>query len=317
MTLNLDAFGINAATLSKLDSYKIVDGGKTLLYDGDGACYEAAGNAAKETTAMNRFERAIYEVMFMAGCTKARVHLTPKGCFKNGRGLLKTVKPYQENRSGRKKPVHLDYLRGEASLEHFANNPDIQVFLHYDIEADDALMIDHFTIPDTILSSPDKDLNITPFQSYCVDKGKHLLLPDGDKFGYIERVHWLTPSGKPASKVSGKGSKFFLSQMLMGDTADNVKGIIKLHGKACGEAGAFEALNPIQDSDEAVNFVIDAYKRIDQNIIPEAEAMWLLRNRQDNAFKFFTEHNLTDSNLNFLSECFYEREWKIIGDQDE
>lgn len=311
MSFDLSYLGLDSKVMAEMDAFKIQDSGSLLLLDGDGYCYEAAANAVKATTAMNRFERAIYEVMFLAGCSKAHVHLTPKGCFKNGRHLLLTQKPYQENRSDKNKPIHLDYLRGQASIDHFENHPDIKIIMNYDIEADDGLMIDHFLIPDAILSSPDKDLNITPFKSYSKEEGKHLTLAQGDTFGWIDRKHWFTPSAKPASKMIGKGSKFFLAQLLMGDTADNVKGIIKLNGKACGEAGTYEALNPIKDVDEAVNFVIDAYKQINQNIIPEAEAMWLLRNRQDNAFKFLSEHNLTDSNLNYLNECFYDRKWKL------
>lgn len=317
MTFDLSQFGLDAKALQSQDTYKTSTAGSILLLDGDGNAYESAAGKAKPETALRHFERSIYEEMFLAGCEKARVHLTPRGCFKNGRHLLLGVKPYQLQRSNNKKPPLVAVLRSERAVDWFANNDDIEIILNYQIEADDALMIDHYRMRNAILSSADKDLNISPFKSYSKDDGKHIVLPDGDTFGWIDRKHWLTPSLKPASKMIGKGTKFFLAQLLMGDTADNVKGIIKLNGKACGEAGAFEALDPIKDKHEAVNFVIEAYKEINQNIIPEAEAMWLLRNAQDNSLKFFMEHDLTDSNLNFLNECYHDRKWKMDADDYE
>lgn len=317
MTFDLSHFGLDAKAVQSQATYKTSTTGSILLLDGDGHAYEAAAGKVKPETALRHFERSIYEEMFLAGCEKARVHLTPRGCFKNGRHLLKGVKPYQLQRSNNKKPPLVAVLRSERAVDWFANNDDIEIILNYKIEADDALMIDHYRMQNAILSSADKDLNISPFKSYSKEDGKYLILPDGDTFGWIDRKHWLTPSLKPASKVVGKGSKFFLAQMLMGDTADNVKGIISLDGKACGEVGAYEALDPIKDKHEAVNFVIEAYKKIDQNIIPEAEAMWLLRNQQDNSYKFFMEHDLTDSNLNFLNECYHDRKWKMDADDYE
>lgn len=312
--MDLSRFGLDAKALDTLDNYKVVKDGTLLLLDGDIVAYEVAAGKAKPETALKHFERRVYEIMFLAGCTKARVHLTPRGCFKNGRHLLKTVKPYQEQRGNKKKPPMLEVLRSQPVLDWFNDNTDIEVILNYQVEADDALMMDHYRMRDSILVSSDKDLNLSPFPSYALEDGRHILLPDDDTFGWIDRKHWFTPSLKPASKMIGKGTKFFLAQMLMGDTADNVKGIISLNGAACGEAGTYTALDPIKDADEAVNFIIDAYKAIDQNIIPEAEAMWLLRNPQDNSFKFFNEFSLTDSNLNYLNECYHERDWRIKSD---
>lgn len=286
-------------------------GDRILLYDGDGACYNPnIVNVAKLSTAFNRFEGDILEQMYRANCTSVRVHLTPKGCAKNNRGLLRTAKPYQEQRISKPKPRLLEPLRSGAP-EHFAHHPDIQVFSHYDIEADDALMIDAFTFSNTVMISADKDLNINPFTDYKVDDGVFRKLKDGDLFGYIERLVWQTAGGNRASKVSGKGSKFFWAQMLMGDTADNVQGILKLNGKSCGEAGAFAALDPIKDEAECANYVIDAYRQIDQNVIAEAEAMWLLRNRQDSGLLYMQGLDLSPLNRQFIDS------WVERGYRDE
>lgn len=286
--------------------------GRILLYDGDGACYTHTNGVAKIETALRRFHEDIETHLFLAKCSSARVHLTPRGCFKNGRHLLNTVKPYQANRNGKQKPPLLEVLRVQAE-QYFKDHPYITVIAHHDIEADDGLMIDAFSLKNTCTISPDKDLRINPYESYDVDEGKFLVLPKGDTFGWIDRKFWLTPSGKTASKLIGKGSKFFWAQMLMGDEADNVQGILKLDGKLCGEAGAFNALKDIDNPDEAANLVIDGYRKINQNVIAEGEAMWLLRNREDSAYKFFLEHDLSPANKQFVEDC-YNADWRLPND---
>ncbi len=308
--VDLSHFGLGGGNLEQQVTFKPESNNSILLYDGDGACYSCSAGVAKIETALRRFERDIYETMYLAGCDKARVHLTPKGCFKNGRGLLLTHKPYQANRANKQAPALLEVLRSSVAAQYFESNPDIEIILNYEVEADDGLMMDAYVYQNGILVSPDKDLLINPFKSYSKEDGKHSVLNEGDRFGWIDRKFWSTPTGKPASKMIGKGTKFFLAQLLMGDTADNVQGILKLHGKLCGEAGAFDALSPINDEHEAVNFVIDGYRKINQNIIPEAEAMWLLRNPKDSSYIYLSEHDLTPDNKAFLDECYHERKWR-------
>lgn len=314
--IDLSHLGLTPQVLGEVDQLKPTVKGGLLLLDGDGFCYTAAANAAKEMTAFNRLKEAIYTQMFLTGCDKAYVHLTPKGCAKNNRDLLNTVKPYQMNRVGIKgKPKHLDFLRSEWVAEEINNTcPEITMFLNWDIEADDALMIDHYRNENAILVSPDKDLLISPFAQYIESDGKVITLPEGDHFGWIDRKHWVTEGGKKSSKMIGKGKKFFLAQMLMGDAADHVQGIIKLNGKSCGEAGAYEALAPITNEAEAVNFVLDGYRAIKQNPIPEAEAMFLLRHRGDSGLQYLREHELTPLNEEFLDECAELPLYKSIED---
>lgn len=299
----LEHLGVSSADYAELNTFKPSSStGRVLLYDGDGACYTHTANVAKVATAFRRLENDILENMVKANCSSARVHLTPTGCFKNGRHLLKTAKPYQGNRVSKPKSPILDELRMLAP-EYFKDHPDIQVFSHYDIEADDALMIDAFKFSNTCMISPDKDLNINPFESYCLDTGRTLLLPEGDTYGWIKRKQWLTDSGKPRAKVIGKGAKFYWAQMLMGDQADNVQGILNYKGKLCGEAGAFQLLDPIDTEAECANLVIEGYREINQNVVAEAEAMWLLRNRDDSGLKYLQSLDLTPLNKQFLDDC--------------
>ncbi|WP_222115566.1 hypothetical protein, partial [Micrococcus luteus] len=86
--------------------------------------------------------------------------------------------------------------------------------------------------------------------------------------------------------------------------------LIKLNGKSCGEAAALALLKDVKEEVVAVNLVLDAYRAIDQNPIPEAEALWLLRNREDSAYKYLMEHELSKDNLHFLEDCYHERIWR-------
>lgn len=287
---------------------------RVLLYDGDGACYQHSAGVARLSTAQSRLEKDILTMMFLAKCSTARVHLTPKGCLKNNRHLLLGVNGYQQNRTNSKKPALLEMLRDSAE-HYFQDHPTIKVLSHYDIEADDGLMIDHYSMSNGVLISPDKDLLISPKEQYMTDSGKFIKLPDGERFGWIEDKVWNTPSGKVNSKVVGKGTKFFLAQMLYGDTADGVKGILKLNGKLCGKAGALAALEHIQCEHEAVNLVLDGYRMIDQNPLGESEALWLLRNRDDNSYKYFTENELTTENKQFLDDCYFNRKWRLTQEE--
>lgn len=194
----LSRFGVTVETLDKFQD-PAAGSGRVLLLDGDGTCYQATATAKKLDTAMRRFEQQVLEYMFLAKCESARVHLTPRGCAKNGRHLLNGVKPYQGNRKGKDKPPLLELLRSSAS-EVFQHHPDIQVFSHYRWEADDALMMDCYSIHNGVLVSEDKDLLIAPTESYDIQTGQFLTLPKGERYGYLERKY--TPAGSP--RVKGK-----------------------------------------------------------------------------------------------------------------
>lgn len=312
--LDLDFLGIDMASLNEGAIAAPEGEGNVLLYDGDGACYTHSAGVKNIGTCYRRLEKDILTMMYLTNCDHSRVHLTPKGCFKNGRHLLLGVKGYQDNRGSNNKPELLEELRDGAAY-YFKDHPTITIIPQYELEADDGLIIDAYQLKNGILISPDKDLNLNPYKDYVVEDGVFRKLPDGDTFGWIQRKDWLTPSGRKSSKMIGKGIKFFLAQCLMGDTADNVAGILKLDGKQCGMVGALNALESITCQHEAVNRVIGGYREIDQNIAPEAEAMWLLRTLEDSSYKLFNEYELTTENKQFLDDCYLERKWKLTEDE--
>ena len=116
-------------------------------------------------------------------------------------------------------------------------------------------------------------------------------------------------------KLVGQGPLFFWAQMLMGDTADNIQGVLRYRGKLCGPGVAYEALRDAKDIDEAANIVIDAYRAIDQNPIPEGYLLWLQRWPGDHVVTYFNSVGLSDENRRFIYEC-YHREWYITTMED-
>lgn len=306
MALDLSRFGLRQGDLP--DTFSGFVPGRVAIIDGDAACYRVTQKCAKLKTAQQRFTTAIYEVMFLLKADRARVHLTPKGCFKNGRHLLLGAKPYQANRIGTPKPPLLEMLRGSAPAL-FEGHEKVEVFAHYDIEADDAVMIDAYSEPNAIVWSEDKDLNIVPCAKYDIGTGIIDRLGPGDRFGWIKlKTDLSTP------KVIGHGTKFFWAQMLYGDTADNVKGILTLDGKNCGAVSAYEATEWITSEAHMANFVINRYREIDQNPLPEAEALWLLRCRGDSAAGYIWSLELTDQNKAFIIDCF-NRPYKLTQEE--
>ena len=281
--------------------------GRTVIVDGDDACYSCSAGAAKLSTAQKRFKTAMYEIMFLTKAQFARVHLTPKGCYKNGRHLLLGAKPYQGNRKGKPKPALLEPLR-ESAHTLFSGEPEIEVFPQMLLEADDACVIDAYSIPNAILWSKDKDLKLAPCTRYCTETGRELTIVG--RFGWIGSR--FTESLK--EKADGHGTKFFWLQMLMGDTADNVRGVISYEGKLCGELTALNILRNIEGEDEAANLVLDAYRAINQNPVPEAEALWLLRSPDDSACAYIWSLGLSDENRAYFLEC-YNSKWKMTEDE--
>lgn len=298
MNILRDKFGVQKCT----SLFEVPEQGKHLILDGDGLAYTAAAGAAKLETALRRYEQQVLSWMFLTRCSTASVHITPRDCAKANRSQLQTVLQYQANRAGKVKPALLEPLR-DVLQEHFSTNPQITLFRSWEYEADDSMVMEHYLNRDAILWSPDKDLRVTPFPFWEEKLGNAEALTN--RFGFLREEY--TEAG--AFKCSGRGTKFFLAQMLMGDTADNVKGITKYKGKLCGAKLAFNVLNECTTEHEAVNLVLDAYAWNCQNPLPEAYALWLLRTPNDTAIKFFESCGLTRSNqelITFYKDKIYE-----------
>lgn len=291
----LEKFGVTRDDLQQIKPESV--SGRTLILDGDGPCYAVTAKCAKLSTAYNRMERHVLERMFLTGSEQARVHLTPTNNLKNKRDYYLGEKFYQGNRLNKEKPQLLELLRSTLA-DHFQDHDTIKFIAHTAIEADDAIMQDCYTIPNIIVESADKDLNIVPVMKYDPELGKFNTIDN--RYGWVALKY--TESGKP--KPSGHGTAFFWAQLLMGDAADNIKGIKTYNGKLCGIAGAMEIIGAIGEEDDAANAVLDGYRAINQNILPEAECLWLTRVHGDSAFNYINSLGLSEANREYLINCY-------------
>lgn len=276
--------------------------GTTLILDGDGPAYVAASKAKTLATAIRNFQQRILELKFLTRCQDAVVHLTPADSYKAGRFLIRAAKPYQGNRKGKAKPPLLEALREAVGQPHNILHDEYSVVMNREVEADDAMMYDSYRLKENgVIWSEDKDLRMTPWPYYDAEYGK--VMPSA---GFGDTGLAYTKSGN--IKPIGQGLKFFWMQMLMGDTADNIQGLKKLDGKLCGPVLAYNSLHDIHDENEAANFVLDGYRAINQNPLPEGWLLWLLRWRGDSFWAYLGELNISAENKDFLADCV-RRHW--------
>lgn len=277
--------------------------GRTLILDGDGPAYVAAATVKTLPTAIRRMQTAILTQLFLTKAENAIVHLTANTSAKAGRFNIIAAKPYQGNRESKAKPPLLEACR-QALAQRENWLPEFEVQMHHILEADDGMMMDAYRLKEHgIIWSDDKDLRMTPY-AYWEQETQTIENTHG--FGRL----WLKQMTK-TRKCLGLGKKFFWAQMLMGDQADNIQGVAKLDGKLCGPVGAFDLLNPVHCEHEVANLVIDAYRAIDQNPIPEGWLLWMLRWDGDTFWKYAMELQWSPANLQFLHDCV-NRKWFTV-----
>ena len=297
----LGKLGIKEDTATALDSL-VTD--RVLVMDGDASCYEAATTVAKLDTALRRVEEKILAAMYLTQSPAARVHITPEGSYKAGRHLYIGAQPYQANRDPNAKPPLLAPIRKALKGYIESRYPEITIIENLALQADDGIIIDSCKLnKEVVVWSPDKDLRVTPASYYEISTGIIDTIPN--RFGYIQMGSTDTGNNKP----KGHGTKFFWWQMLMGDTADNIKGLKSYKGKSIGAVRAYNLIKDIEDEQDCANFVLECYKSINQNPLPEGSLLWLLRDEHDSFVKYLKEFNFNQEIKEFLHDC-YLRNWQ-------
>lgn len=204
--------------------------GRAVHVDGDYLAYYCAGNDEKDpafarTDALDFIRRA----KLFTGSTKAVLHLTASGCHKGERYLAATVKPYQGQRDGDRRPKNWAYLRewGEGY-----QGDEFLTKLWSTREADDGIAAcAHYAALQGRLDAictADKDMQMLP--GVHLDWKNHTIRTtvnpdDWEVIGANDKVY---------------GHKWFWLQMLMGDAADNIPGL-EYH-KVCNPDGTFKKL---------------------------------------------------------------------------
>lgn len=197
----------------------------------------------------------------------------------NFREQIAVTKPYKGQRKSAK-PHHYDNLTAFILA-----NYETKVAWGY--EADDLLSIDHRLDPEnTIICSRDKDLRITPGKHFGWTCGKQEQFGpmDIDELGFLE----LTDKG-----LKGGGLKFFYSQLITGDSVDNIPGL-----PGCGPMFAFKLLAGCEAESELFEGVSGAYREKIQEgwreyFQEQAHLLWMIQELTEDGepvlYKMFDE----------------------------
>lgn len=198
----------------------------------------------------------------------------------NFRESIAISKGYKGTRRG-VRPFHYDNLTAYIRwrwLTQIANG----------CEADDLISIEQMRrldALDTIICTRDKDLRQCPGWHYGWECGKQ---PEFgpvkyDDFGTISLVKM--PSG---NKIVGGGKKFFFSQLLTGDTVDNIGGLNKT-----GPVKAYTALAEANDEDRCRTIVRDMYQSQHPDnwlslLQEQSDLLWIVKElNEDGTFKHY------------------------------
>lgn len=190
-------------------------------------------------------------------------------------------KPYKGTRES-EKPFHRDNVR--AYMLHKYN-----CVVANGMEADDLLAI-HQTAAEpltTIICSRDKDLRMVEGMQFGWPCGKQPQFGPKciDKFGEIELIvkERIKPDGRIQrdKSIKGTGSKFFYSQLITGDSVDNIPGLPR-----GGPALAFKLLDGARSEGDMFRAVAERYEDKfgdgwEGQLKEQADLLWMVRELND------------------------------------
>ncbi len=255
--------------------------GRVCNIDGDYLAYFAAGGENMATGIARQVARdRIEKFRIMTGSERARVHLSAGDCDKGLRYLIAKETPYQEQRSGGKKPKN--WLAVREFLETYEGDL-CEIKKWRTREADDGAAYCCETLSNGLdaVASKDKDWRMfaglhcdwDSFQLTQVNPGDFLVMGPKPKKGDEQKVF---------------GHYFFWWQMLRGDTADHIPGI-----RGCGEETATAYLDGCASNADAFTVVAHVYiqKRQRQKdwadyFCEQAALLWMRTDRHASLLDF-------------------------------
>lgn len=295
--------------------------GRVLQLDSDILAYHVSFDT--ETTmeeAIGNYKAEVSKFEALAGAEYSHHHVTGSGSSKGGRFEAAIQKPYQGNRDGKPKPPLVGPMR-EWIRDYYGSNASYNI----DAEADDSMCIAQQKAIDagerelSVIWSADKDL--------LMMEGLHLC---NDTFNIVDVRGYgglRLDRSKSTPKIRGWGTAMFWAQLLTGDTADNVQGLVHLTGEmlnkykpnkavekcngdpdrlaalavkrtpaSCGAVTVADILGPCRNDKEAALRVIELYQSAYgedwQRILrSEMQLLWMRRwSTDENDFRrFMTE----------------------------
>ena len=171
------------------------------------------------------------------------VYLTGKGNFRDS---IAKSHPYKGNRKSVQKPRHLQTARDHMESEY-------QAIISKGEEADDLIAKEAARLNyHTCVASIDKDMLQIPCWHFNIVRGDYTKV---EPFG---------------------GIKFFYTQILTGDTADNIVGLWKV-----GPVKAKKILEDAETEEELWDLVVKAYDGNEERVIENARLLWLRREEEE------------------------------------
>lgn len=212
------------------------------------------------------------------------------------KGVAKT-KVYKGNRTS-EKPFHFDNIRAYMLSEH-------NCIVTHGMEADDKICIDQYADyvinkdnPQVVSCSRDKDLRINPGLHFRWACGKQ---PADGPTTVTELGHLELSQGSP-KKLRGDGLKFFYSQLITGDTTDNIPGLPKR-----GPVFAYNLLNECESEADCFKAVKQSYEEVfgeawKEHLREMTDLLWMVREvDEDGSLKFY-EWPPIEENINWQDQ---------------
>lgn len=209
------------------------------LLDGDIYLYRSAVASEEESleVAIERLDRALRTTLEVLQTDQYRLYISGSDNFRYD------INPeYKANRRDKVDPKWREALKLYC-LEHW--NAEIT----HRIEADDAMGIAQDA--DTIIVTIDKDLNMIP----------------GSHYNFVKDT-WLETTGY-------ESKQFFYEQLLIGDRADNIRGIDRI-----GPVKAKRAMDACESEEQMFKAVRELYND-DERLMMNARCLWIQRYEED------------------------------------
>lgn len=242
--------------------------GRRVHIDADMLAYQCGGNEDTDVATSRRILKSKIDLLKgAAGAEGVLLHMTASGSTKGHRALIAYTKPYQGQRKGHR-PKNWQYLR-----DYMAEGLAGPIKQWFDREADDGFGFISMNCPLDVIATRDKDMRMLP--------GWHL---NWDTYGLIK----VEPE-QFALEAGGKlyGHKWFWTQMLWGDAADNIPGLPKHPDfpRGVGEVAARKLLAFADDDDSAALAVAQAYEahygaEWAERFCEQASLLWIRRTNQ-------------------------------------
>jgi len=215
--------------------------GKMILIDGDIITYRCSFKCEglEIEDLYDTIDEMFDYIFYRCEDLEHKVFLTGKTNFRND---VATIAPYKANRKGKEKPFYLEDAREYLIEEYGATVSDNQ-------EADDDIVTEAHNLDyECIIASTDKDFLQVPCKIF----------------------NWGRDTLTEVSPIDAV--RFFWSQVIIGDSADNIKG-----AKGKGEKAVEKYLGGLMDEYDLYEATLRAYEGDLEALTENATLLWLRR----------------------------------------